>query len=104
MLQQKVDIFMFLCDCVNANNASFVLNRLMKMCPYSGIHAEGSSVRLLFMLLMWDIVFMPGIGDVFYNPFQTFPLDLHTDNFYLSRREAIEKRLSDIHISTPEVL
>lgn len=36
----------------------------------TGIHGEGSTFSTLFALLMWDIVFMEGITDVFRNPYQ----------------------------------
>lgn len=36
---------------------------------------------------------MAPLPDVFRNPFQTAPLDLGTDAFYPSRREAIDQRL-----------
>ncbi|XP_066541617.1 core-binding factor subunit beta isoform X1 [Hoplias malabaricus] len=57
-----------------------------------GIHGEGSTFSTLFGLLMWDIIFMEGVPDVFRTPYQTCPLDLHTDTFYGNRKEAIEAR------------
>lgn len=35
-----------------------------------GIHGEGSTFSTLFALLLWDIIFMQGIPDVFRNPYQ----------------------------------
>uniref|UniRef100_A0A1A8RTV6 Fanconi-associated nuclease n=1 Tax=Nothobranchius rachovii TaxID=451742 RepID=A0A1A8RTV6_9TELE len=58
-----------------------------------GIHGEGSTFSTLFALLMWDIVFMDGIPDVFRNPYQACPLDLYTDCFYENRKEAIASRV-----------
>jgi len=69
-----------------------------------GLHREGTTVRTLFTLLFWDIIFTEVIVDVFYSQFQTSPLDLFTDNFYASRREVIERRLVAISESTDEVL
>lgn len=40
-------------------------------CP-SGIHGEGSTFSTLYSLLMWDIIFMDGIPDVFRNSYQVF--------------------------------
>nr|XP_020479354.1 fanconi-associated nuclease 1 [Monopterus albus] len=62
-----------------------------------GIHGEGSTFSTLFALLMWDIIFMEGIPDVFRNQYQTCPLDLHTDCFYENRKEAIDSR---VHLLT----
>ncbi|XP_043072858.1 fanconi-associated nuclease 1 isoform X2 [Puntigrus tetrazona] len=35
-----------------------------------GIHGEGSTFSTLFGLLMWDLVFIDGVPDVFRNPYQ----------------------------------
>merc|ERR1711962_783953 len=43
-----------------------------------GLHGEGSIFSALFVLLFWDVIFMDGIPDVFWNPFQTMPLDFLT--------------------------
>ncbi|CAI5793206.1 fanconi-associated nuclease 1 isoform X1 [Podarcis lilfordi] len=69
-----------------------------------GIHGEGSTFSTLYSLLMWDILFMDGIPDVFRNPYQTCPLDLYTDSFYENRREAVESRLRSLHEASPETL
>ncbi|XP_072551533.1 fanconi-associated nuclease 1 [Salminus brasiliensis] len=69
-----------------------------------GIHGEGSTFSTLFGLLMWDIVFMEGIPDVFRTPYQTCPLDLHTDSFYGNRREAIEARAKLLCDASTETL
>uniref|UniRef100_G1Q1Q0 Fanconi-associated nuclease n=1 Tax=Myotis lucifugus TaxID=59463 RepID=G1Q1Q0_MYOLU len=69
-----------------------------------GIHGEGSTFITLFGLLLWDIIFMDGIADVFRNAYQAFPLDLCTDSFFASRRPAIEARLRQIHAAPAERL
>ncbi|XP_044521334.1 fanconi-associated nuclease 1 [Gracilinanus agilis] len=69
-----------------------------------GIHGEGSTFITLYSLLLWDIIFMDGIPDVFRNSYQAFPLDLYTDSFYENRRDAIESRLQKIHEASPETL
>ncbi|XP_062998685.1 fanconi-associated nuclease 1 [Elgaria multicarinata webbii] len=69
-----------------------------------GIHGEGSTFGTLYGLLMWDILFMDGVPDVFRNPYQTSPLDLYTDSFYENRREALESRLQWLHEASPETL
>ncbi|XP_004693134.2 PREDICTED: fanconi-associated nuclease 1 [Condylura cristata] len=62
-----------------------------------GIHGEGSTFSTLCGLLLWDVIFMDGIPDVFRNTYQAFPLDLCTDSFFTSRGPAIEARLQQIH-------
>ncbi|KAM9124666.1 fanconi-associated nuclease 1 isoform 1-T2 [Pangshura tecta] len=69
-----------------------------------GIHGEGSTFSTLYSLLMWDIIFMDGIPDVFRNSYQAFPLDLYTDSFYENRKDAIESRLRLLHAASSETL
>ncbi|NWJ04160.1 FAN1 nuclease, partial [Crypturellus undulatus] len=69
-----------------------------------GIHGEGSTFITLYGLLMWDIIFMDDIPDVFRNCYQTFPLDLYTDSFYENRRDAIEARLQQLHSASSAML
>ncbi|XP_072725247.1 fanconi-associated nuclease 1 isoform X2 [Ciconia boyciana] len=69
-----------------------------------GIHGEGSTFITLYGILMWDIIFMDGIPDVFRNSYQTFPLDLYTDSFYENRRDVIEARLQQLHTASSETL
>uniref|UniRef100_A0A6Q2Z9X0 Fanconi-associated nuclease n=1 Tax=Esox lucius TaxID=8010 RepID=A0A6Q2Z9X0_ESOLU len=69
-----------------------------------GIHGEGSTFSTLFGLLLWDIIFMKGIPDVFRNPYQPCPLDLFTDCFFSNRREAIETRVQVLLEASNEML
>ncbi|NWW43100.1 FAN1 nuclease, partial [Pedionomus torquatus] len=69
-----------------------------------GIHGEGSTFMTLYGILMWDIIFMDDIPDVFRNSYQTFPLDLYTDSFYENRRDVIEARLQQLHMASSETL
>ncbi|NWH66960.1 FAN1 nuclease, partial [Geococcyx californianus] len=69
-----------------------------------GIHGEGSTFLTLYGILMWDIIFMDNIPDVFRNSYQTFPLDLYTDSFYENRRDVIEARLQQLHAASSETL
>uniref|UniRef100_A0A8C0B8P3 Fanconi-associated nuclease n=1 Tax=Buteo japonicus TaxID=224669 RepID=A0A8C0B8P3_9AVES len=69
-----------------------------------GIHGEGSTFITLYGILMWDIIFMDDIPDVFRNSYQTSPLDLYTDSFYDNRRHVIEARLQQLHTASSETL
>lgn len=69
-----------------------------------GIHGEGSTFSTLCGLLLWDVVFMDGVPDVFRNAYQAFPLDLCTDSFFASRGPALEARLQQIHGAPAESL
>lgn len=69
-----------------------------------GIHGEGSTFSTLCGLLLWDVIFMDGIPDVFRNAYQASPLDLCTDSFFSSREQALEARLQLIHSAPAESL
>lgn len=60
-----------------------------------GFHSEGRLYRMLFGLLLWDIIFAD-VPDVFQTPHQVAPLDLSTEEFYPTRKEAIDRRLGEI--------
>ncbi|KAK2765494.1 hypothetical protein FQN54_008348 [Arachnomyces sp. PD_36] len=62
---------------------------------WKGYHAEGGIVRTLFGYLFYDILFTY-VPNVFQTPFQTCPLDLHTDAFYPSRASEINHRLMQL--------
>ncbi|KAL8703423.1 MAG: hypothetical protein Q9201_003394 [Fulgogasparrea decipioides] len=62
---------------------------------WKGYHSEGGIIRTLFGYLFYDIIFTY-IPNVFQTPFQTCPLDLHTDAFYPSRFSEINARLNEL--------
>ncbi|KAK0660924.1 Fanconi-associated nuclease 1-like protein [Lasiodiplodia hormozganensis] len=62
---------------------------------WKGYHSEGGIVRTLFAYLFYDILFTY-VPNVFQTPFQTCPLDLHTDAFYPTRLSEINHRLVQI--------
>ena len=62
---------------------------------WKGYHSEGGIVRTLFGYLFYDVLFTY-IPNVFQTPYQTCPLDLHTDAFYPSRMSEINHRLNEI--------
>ena len=62
---------------------------------WKGYHSEGGVVRTLFGYLFYDVLFAY-VPNVFQTPYQTCPLDLHTDAFYPSRASEINHRLVEI--------
>lgn len=62
---------------------------------WRGYHTEGGVLRTLFGLLFYDILFLY-LPNVFQTPYQTCPLDLHTDAFFPSRISEINARLAEI--------
>ncbi|MFB3077733.1 MAG: VRR-NUC domain-containing protein, partial [Lysobacterales bacterium] len=53
---------------------------------------ENSLINTLFGLALWEEMFLPVAG-AFVNPFQSAPLDMHTQEFYHRRQAAIDARL-----------
>ncbi|KAL5703244.1 phosphodiesterase I [Ranunculus cassubicifolius] len=70
---------------------------------WQGVHTETGIWVTIFGLLMWDVIFTD-IPDVFHTRFQTAPLDLDTDNFYISRKTLIESHLEKIQGGMAEEL
>lgn len=62
---------------------------------WKGFHSEGGILRTLFAYLFYDVLFTY-VPNVFQTPYQTCPLDLHTDAFYPSRISEINARLNEI--------
>ncbi|GMF40930.1 unnamed protein product [Phytophthora fragariaefolia] len=61
-----------------------------------GIHSEGSVLKNLFGILMWDVLYA-SISNVFQTPFQSAPLDFgYATVFYKSRRDLIERRIAQV--------
>ncbi|KAM5569850.1 fanconi-associated nuclease 1 [Rosa sericea] len=63
---------------------------------WQGVHTESGIWLTIFGLLMWDIIFS-NVPNVFRTRFQTAPLDLETESFYLVRKNQIESHLQKIH-------
>jgi hypothetical protein len=62
--------------------------RYQHLCgDWIGWHCEGSIVRSLFPLLLWEEIYDISIPDVFQTKYQEAPLDLHADHglFFLNR-------------------
>ncbi|SPN97029.1 uncharacterized protein DNG_00545 [Cephalotrichum gorgonifer] len=62
---------------------------------WKGYHSEGGILRTLFAYLFFDIIFAY-VPNVFQTAYQTCPLDLHTDTFYLTRISEINRQLAEI--------
>eukprot|EP00003_Mantamonas_plastica_P018604 TRINITY_DN303_c0_g1_i2.p1 TRINITY_DN303_c0_g1~~TRINITY_DN303_c0_g1_i2.p1 ORF type:complete len:238 (-),score=67.02 TRINITY_DN303_c0_g1_i2:1438-2151(-) len=81
---------------------------LLSLCHYvskgwKGFHCEGSVYRMLFTLLMWDVIFAP-IPDVFVTAFQSAPVDLFTEAFYESRKDLISAQLTRLRTGDQEII
>ncbi|KAK4529733.1 hypothetical protein CCYA_CCYA02G0590 [Cyanidiococcus yangmingshanensis] len=66
---------------------------------FHGAHLEGCTFEALFLICFGDFMNLP-IPDVFHAPCQTLPLDFGTEVFYINRREAIQRRLTELSLLT----
>jgi len=66
------------------------------LCFVSGVHDEGSTIKSLFGLIFWDIIYKHPVPDVFRSSYQQAPLDLQSGEFYRNRKERIDKRLETL--------
>lgn len=62
---------------------------------WKGFHSENGIMTTMFGLLFWDVLFMD-VDGAFETEFQTAPLDLSTDVFYVMRASEINQRLAAI--------
>lgn len=63
---------------------------------FKGYHCEGKLLTMIFVLVMWDVIFMQGIPGSFETPYQSAPLDLGSDSFGIVRSQQIRERLDHI--------
>lgn len=66
----------------------------------NGKHAETPIITTIYGLLFWDIIFDNSVNNVFVDKFQTSPLDIQTDFFYLNRKQRIDDKL-DLITNSP---
>ncbi|OQR82790.1 hypothetical protein ACHHYP_15530 [Achlya hypogyna] len=65
---------------------------------WHGSHREGAEMRMLFGLVLWDVIFLP-LPHVFQTPFQDRPLDLdirYARHFVSARQAHITEALEEI--------
>lgn len=65
---------------------------------WNGVHGENWIWTATFGLLLWDLIYDPGLG-TFHSPFQTAPSDLYDRDFYHRRQTMIEERLAQVQDS-----
>jgi hypothetical protein len=56
---------------------------------FDGVHAENQALPALYNALFWDIIYYDKVKYVFQSPYQTFPLDLFSIDFYENRKKLI---------------
>lgn len=86
--------------------------KMTKRGGWQGWHCEGSLLKYIFMLLMWDVIYYSPTDDdggavwnVFASPYQVVPLDFNYPELYLrSRMEIANERLKCIEAYTRQEL
>lgn len=63
---------------------------------WRGVHDEGSTLRTLFGLLLWDALFDTSVRYAFASRFQAAPLDLAAESFAPARKERIDAVLREV--------
>ena len=68
-----------------ASEACLFVTRPRSLTPTTprSFHCEGGVLRMLFALVMWDVLYAP-VDGAFETPFQSAPLDLGEDSFAIS--------------------
>ena len=74
----------------------FALNYYLKQENLKGIHGENFVLPALYTLLLWEEIYYDKIDLVFQCKYQTFPLDFFEKDFYINRKEVIDKKLEKI--------
>ncbi|CAD6985897.1 unnamed protein product [Tilletia controversa] len=62
---------------------------------FKGVHDEGGVLTMLFVLAMWDVIYMPVEG-AFETRYQSEPLDMRSDAFAIVRKAQVRARLHEI--------
>ena len=69
---------------------------------YVGIHGENLIIPSLYNLYLWDCIYYDNLPFVFQSPFQFGPLDFYEKEFYIKRKDIIDKQLNLIENFTIE--
>ena len=52
---------------------------------------------MLYNVLFWDIIYYDKVKQVFQSPYQAYPLDLFSNDFYFNRKNLIHERIKKIN-------
>ena len=61
---------------------------------YFGVHGENLIIPSLYNLYLWDCIYYDNLPFVFQSPFQFGPLDFYEKEFYIKRKDIIDKQLN----------
>ena len=78
------------------NVEEYALNYYFKEEDLRGIHGENFVIPALYFLLLWEEIYDDEVPLVFQSKYQAFPLDFFEKDFYLNRKEKLDKKLSTI--------
>lgn len=63
---------------------------------WNGLHVENNLMKFLYGILFWDEIYYSKVPYVFQTAYQFGPLDFHDGDFFMARKEIIEKKLEKL--------
>ncbi|CAG9320795.1 unnamed protein product [Blepharisma stoltei] len=63
---------------------------------WKGYHSENLILPSIYAILMWKAIFYDEVPYVFQTPFQSFPLDYKSDEFYIKRKHMFDLALNEL--------
>ncbi|XP_011495150.1 PREDICTED: fanconi-associated nuclease 1-like [Ceratosolen solmsi marchali] len=90
---------------ININNENYYGTIEMVVLQYyiskenfhEGLHCEGSLPITLFVVCFWEEIYNDLVPSSFISYYQDAPLDLFTAEFFINRKQFIEKKIKFIH-------
>ena len=82
----------------------FALRYYAKNENLKGVIGENYIIPAIYVLLFWDEIFNDDIPQVFQSKYQSCPLDFFEKDFYLNRKNILDKKLDIINQYTKEDL
>lgn len=67
-----------------------------KTLGWEGYHTENLILTSIYGIFMWDFIFYDQIPYVFQTPYQSFPLDYRSNDFFIKRIDIYNKIISEI--------
>jgi hypothetical protein len=93
-IQSQCDSNVLIKGSYNLSVENVALTHYIKNLEYTnGKHAETAILTTIYALLFWNIIFDEKVENVFVDKFQSCPLDIQTDHFYLNRKDLIDSKI-----------
>ncbi|TNV86135.1 hypothetical protein FGO68_gene15788 [Halteria grandinella] len=80
------------------NVENLALTYYGKKLRWNGLHVENNLVKHLYGIMMWDEIYYDRVPHVFQSSFQFGPLDFYEPDFYLHRKDIIDRKLQRLRL------